>query len=126
MKAISAKNKGFLGLAITALWSIGMFFLPHGILTEEYKRSDDYNYIDRILGFMYVSPGLFVFVIFVLGFLFGEKNIPQVTVSFYIGISLVLFVFAIEKTEFLPSAIILIVCVLVVTYLAREGGIDPT
>lgn len=116
-------------VAIVVVWLIGLLLLPDGILTDyyDYVFGDSYLYdqINPILGFMYVSPGVFFIPYFFFGLLFGkEKGItPKLTLTFYIGITVVFVVFSIKKTEFLLSAIALALVMIAATYLIKTDDV---
>lgn len=117
-------SREYLSAVAVAIWGIGFLFLPDGILTDRYHYyyGDEvmYDKINPILGFMYVSPGACLFVAIFFSIFFEEKIAPKMTFAFYLSITIIFVVFAIEKTEFLLSSILLSCSMLIVGYLLKS------
>lgn len=123
---LTKTKRDILIVLCVAIWVFGMFQLPNDVLTDyyHYKHGDSYTY-DRInptIGYIYISPGFFAFVGFVFSIIFNNRVAPQMTLAFYIAISMSFFALSLVQTEFLISGFCLIVATSIAALLIKTNS----
>lgn len=99
------------------LYIVGLLLMP-GNITELMKGESGH-----VMGIMYVSYGMFVFPAVVISVIFDDKNTARLTLSFYWAVTVLFTIFSFHWRDYLPSAIILVITMVVATFLVRT---DPS